>query len=52
MYKTIVIGFSPTINIIANEIEEKCNEMLEEGYELITMSITNNLKAVLVFKKN
>ena len=25
--------------------------MLEEGYELITMSITNSAKAILVFKK-
>jgi len=25
--------------------------MLEEGYELITMSITNFAKAILVFKK-
>ena len=52
MYKTVVIGFSPTTNIIANEIEEKCNEMLEKSYEFITMSIANNSKTILVFKKN
>ena len=31
--------------------EEKANQMLQEGYELITMSITGTAKAILVFKK-
>lgn len=51
MYKTVVIEYSPRADIMANKIEEKCNEMLENGYELITISITNSAKAILVFKK-
>ena len=39
MYKTVVIDYSPA------------NEMLENGYELVTMSITGTAKAILVFKK-
>ena len=36
---------------MAQKVEEKANEMLQEGYELITMSITGTAKAILVFKK-
>ena len=32
-------------------MEEKANEMLKDGYELVTFSVTNSAKAVLVFKK-
>ena len=51
MYKTVVIEYSPKADDMAKKIEEKSNEMLQEGYELITMSITGAAKAVLVFKK-
>ena len=30
---------------MAQKIEEKANEMLQEGYELITMSITGTAKS-------
>lgn len=51
MYKTVVIDYSPKADTMAIKIEEKSNEMLEDGYELITISITNSAKAILVFKK-
>ncbi len=51
MYKTVVIDYSPKADDMAQKIEEKANEMLQEGYELITMSITGTAKAILVFKK-
>ena len=51
MYKTIVIDYSPKADNIAQKVEEKANEMLENGYELVTMSITGTAKAILVFKK-
>ena len=51
MYKTVVIGYLPKADDMAKKIEEKANEMLQEGYELITMSITGTAKAILVFKK-
>ena len=51
MYKTIVISYSPKADDMAQKIEEKANEMLENGYELVTMSITGTAKAILVFKK-
>lgn len=51
MYKTVVIDYSPKADDMAQKIEEKANEILQEGYELITMSITGTAKAILVFKK-
>ena len=51
MYKTVVIDYSPKADDMAQKIEEKANEMLQGGYELITMSITGTAKAILVFKK-
>lgn len=51
MYKTVVIEYSPKADNMAKKIEEKANEMLKEGYELVTMTITNTAKAILVFKK-
>ncbi len=50
MYKTEVIEYSPKAEDMAKKIEEKSNEMLNEGYELVTMSITGTAKAILVFK--
>ena len=52
MYKTVVIEYAPKADTMAKKVEEKSNEMLEEGYELVTMSITNSAKAILVFKKS
>lgn len=50
MYKTEVIEYSPKADNMAKKIEEKANEMLEKGYEFITMSITGTARAILVFK--
>ena len=51
MYKTVVIDYSPKADNMAQKVEKKANEMLENGYELVTMSITGTAKAILVFKK-
>ena len=50
MYKTVVIEYSPKTDNMAQKVEEKANEMLENGYKLVTMSITGTAKAILVFK--
>ena len=51
MYKTVVIEYSSKAEDMAQKIEEKANEMIQEGYELVTMSVTGTAKAILVFKK-
>lgn len=51
MYKTVVIKYSPKADDMAKKIEEKANEMLQKGFELVTVSITGSAKAILVFKQ-
>lgn len=51
MYKTVVIEYSPKADDMAKKIEEKANEMLQEGFKLVTLSITGSAKAILVFKQ-
>ena len=51
MYKTVVVEYSPKADDMAKKIEEKSNQMLQEGYELVTMAITGTAKASLVVKK-
>ena len=48
--KTVVIEYSPKADDMAKKIEEMANKMLQEGYELVTMSITGTAKAILVFR--
>lgn len=50
MYKTVIIEYSPKADDMAQKVEKKANEMLEKGYELVTISITGTAKAILVFK--
>ena len=34
MYKSIVIQYSPKADDMAQKVEEKANEMLQNGYEM------------------
>ena len=52
MYKTVIIEYAPKTDDMAMKIEEKANEMNQEGYNLVTFSITNSAKAILIFKKS
>lgn len=36
---------------MAQKVEEKANEMLQDYCELVTLPITGTAKAILVFKK-
>ena len=51
MYKTEIIGYTPVAKKMAKKIEDKCNEMEKEGYQLLTFSIITTAKAILIFKK-
>ena len=50
-YKTIVIDYAPKAETMAAAIEEKVNEMVRQGFELVTFSVTNSCKAILVFRE-
>ena len=49
-YKTIVIGYAPKAKERAAAIERTANERAQEGWELITFSVTNSAKAILLFR--
>ena len=51
MYKNEVIGYTPTAKNMAKKIEAKCNEMEQDGFSLVSTTITLSAKAILVFKK-
>lgn len=48
-YKTIVIGYAPKAKERAAAIERTANERAQEGWELITFSVTNSDKVILLF---
>ncbi len=49
-YKTIVTECLPKAKPMAAAVEEKSNEMAQQGYKLVTMAITTSAKAILVFE--
>ncbi len=49
-YKTIVMNYEPKAKKMAENIEKKANEMARDGWELVTFSVTNSAKAILVFR--
>ena len=50
-YKTVVVDYAPKAKKMATAIEDKANEMARGGWELVTFSVTNTAKAILVFRK-
>ena len=49
-YKTIVIAYAPKAKKMAAAIEKTANERTQDGWELVTFSVTNSAKAILVFR--
>lgn len=49
-YKTIVIDYAPKAKKMAAAIEKRANELAQHGWELVTFSVTNSAKAILVFR--
>ena len=50
IYKTIVVDYAPKAKKMAAAIEEAANEYAQRGWELVTFSVTNSAKAILVFR--
>ena len=51
MYRTIVVKYSPKAKEMAARIEAAANQMEQEGFELISCSITPSSKGILVFRQ-
>ena len=49
-YKTIVIDYAPKAKKMAAAVEQTANEKAQDGWELVTFSVTNSAKAILVFR--
>ena len=49
-YKTIVIDYAPKAKKMAAAIEKTANEYAQSSWELVTVSVTNSAKAILVFR--
>lgn len=49
-YRTIVIDYAPKAKKMAAAIEKAANEYAQRGWELVTFSVTNSAKAILVFR--
>ena len=49
-YKTIVIDYEPKTAKMAEAIERTANACAQAGWELVTFSVTNTAKAILVFR--
>ena len=49
-YKTIVTDYAPRAKKMADEIEQVINEKAKDGWELVTFSVTNSCKAIIVFR--
>ena len=49
-YKTFVIDYAPKTKKMATAIEKTANEKAQDGWELVTLSVTNSDKAILVFR--
>ena len=49
-YKTFMIDYALKAKEMAAAIERTVNERAQEGWELMTFSVTNSAKAILVFR--
>ena len=49
-YKTIVIDCAAKAKKLAAAIEKTVNECAQDGWELVTFSVTSSGKAILVFR--
>ena len=49
-YKTIIIDYAPKAKKMAVTIEKTANVKARDGWELVTFSVTNSAKAILVFR--
>lgn len=49
-YKTIVIDYAPKAKKMAAAIEQTANEKAADSWALVSFSVTNSAKAILVFR--
>jgi hypothetical protein len=50
MYKAFVVDYHPKADKMAEELEQKANELAAGGRKVVSFSITNSAKAVVLAK--
>lgn len=48
MYKTFVIDYNPQTSKMAEAVEEKANEIVGAGFKVLSFSVTNSGKAIIL----
>ncbi|MDD6298200.1 hypothetical protein [Hornefia butyriciproducens] len=48
MYKTFVIDYNPQTARMAEAVEEKANEIAGAGFKVLSFSVTNSGKAIIL----
>ena len=48
MYKTFVIDYNSQTTRMAEAVEEKANEIAGAGFEVLSFSVTNSGKAIIL----
>ena len=48
MYKTFIIDYNPQTAKMAEAVEEKANEIAGAGFEVLSFSVTNSGKAIIL----
>lgn len=48
MYKTFVIDYNPQTAKMAEAVEGKANEIAEAGFKVLSFSVTNSGKAIVL----
>lgn len=51
MYKTFVIDYHPKAEAMAQAIEEKVNTLEQDGYEVVSVTVTPSAKGIVLAKK-
>lgn len=52
MYQTFVIAYNPKAEQMADQIQAKANELQQDGYEVVSFSITNSAKAIILARRD
>ncbi|RRF89837.1 MAG: hypothetical protein DUD33_05755 [Coriobacteriaceae bacterium] len=51
MYKAFVVAYSPAADRMAELVEQKANEVARDGYEVVSFSVTNSARAIILARR-
>ena len=51
MYKACVVAYCPAADRMAELVEQKANEVARDGYEVVSFSVTNSARAIILARR-